>query len=110
MQQLCKCAPWATLFNLPQLTKHAKLIIREAHINLIALYILLCNRLELGSGRSIQKLIQDGHSEACFRPRNQPLQIRLGDTSNWIQIRTRAIVLGEVSSVCFINVGRSENE
>lgn len=110
MQQLGERAPRATLIDLPQAPKDAQLVVREAHIDLIALDIILRNGFQLCGRHRRQKLVQDRELKLRLCPGNQSFEVRLADAPDGVEVGGGAVVFGEVPAVCFVDVGGAEDE
>ena len=55
VHELREHAPRAALLNLAQPSEDGELVVRHAHIGLVRLNVVLCDRLELGGGHGFQE-------------------------------------------------------
>lgn len=103
-------APRPTLCHFAQPAKDGEFLVRHAHIRLVRLHIRLRDRLQLRRRRRGQEIFQNRQGESVLRKRDKALQIRLRYPAYGIDVRGRAVVLGQVPAETLVDVRAAEDK
>lgn len=76
----------AELGYLPQVTEHSQLGVRNAHVGLVRLDVILGDRLEFGCGCRVDEFLEDGKTEAFAGPGYELFEVDFADGANGVEL------------------------
>eukprot|EP00760_Papus_ankaliazontas_P007679 PhM_4_TR13451/c0_g1_i1/m.51039 len=111
MHKLREHADGATAEDRAESAKAVELLVRHAHLNLVALDSLARRRgLQLRRGHCGLDRCQRGHLAVLPRPAEEALEVNLGDTTDRVDVGTAAVVLREIATERLVDVPCAEHK
>mmetsp|Transcript_15581 Transcript_15581/g.43595 ORF Transcript_15581/g.43595 Transcript_15581/m.43595 type:complete len:240 (-) Transcript_15581:1526-2245(-) len=97
--------------DLAQAAVNAELLVAHAHVGLVGLSTgAFSERLELCGGGCLHHPLQRRVAEVDRAPRQEALEVALGDAADGVDVGRGAVVLGEVASQALVNVGAAKDK